>query len=242
MIDMPHLPQLPQGLRVYAIGDIHGRVDLLDQLNEKIQADLAVADCERVITIFLGDYVDRGPNSAEVIERLATGQFPGEILPLRGNHEAVFLDFLSNPEVFGSWRRFGGLATLSSYGVDVSDAMRGRGFEDARLSLLENLPKHHKAFLESTKKSATIGDFFFCHAGVRLGVALDLQSEKDLLWIRDDFLDQEAPFEKFIIHGHTPVIVPEALPNRINIDTGAYLSDKLTAVVIEGDASRFLQT
>ena len=164
----------PPGMRIYAVGDIHGREDLLSELAELIARDCANAPDE-VITVTLGDYVDRGPHSAAVIERLASANFPTRLLTLRGNHEDMLLQFLAEPEALDHWRRNGGLETLHSYGVDVSRAMRGAGYEAVRDAFVEALPSTHRRFLEATELSATIGDYFFCHAGVRPGVALERQ-------------------------------------------------------------------
>ena len=233
------LPSTPEGTRVYAIGDVHGRDDLLGELAGLIERDCANAPAEAV-TLLLGDYVDRGPHSAAVVKRLAAGRFPTRIRALRGNHEAMLLSFLADPTVLGFWRWNGGLETLVSYGVDVSRAMRGEGYEAARDALITTLPAAHRRFLEETELSASIGDYFFCHAGVRPGAPLDRQSAEDLLWIRDDFLSCGRPFGKIVVHGHTPVASPDIRANRINIDTGAFATSVLTCLVLEGDERRFL--
>lgn len=234
-------PSLPSGARLYAVGDIHGRLDLLDALAEQIRADLVCAPPE-VMTIFLGDYVDRGPASAGVLDRLSRGDFPTPIYALRGNHEDVFMRFLDDETVLEDWRGFGGIETLQSYGVDVMDAIRRGGYGLARKSLLDRMPREHRSFLEQTRFAASLGDYFFCHAGVRPGVALKSQKPKDLLWIREDFLRHEGSWGQIIVHGHTPVPRPEVLPNRINVDTGAFASSILTALVLEGRERRFLST
>ena len=232
---------LPSGVRIYAVGDIHGRLDLLDALAEQIRADLISAPPE-VMTIFLGDYVDRGPASAGVLDRLSRGDFPTPIYALRGNHEEVVLRFLDDATVLEGWRGFGGIDMLRSYGVDVTDAIRGAGYDLARKSLLARMPPEHRLFLEQTRFAASLGDYFFCHAGVRPGVPLKRQNPKDLLWIREDFLRHKGSWGQFIVHGHTPVPRPEVLPNRINVDTGAFASSILTALVLEGPERRFLST
>jgi serine/threonine protein phosphatase 1 len=239
--DRPVAASLPEGLRVYAIGDIHGRLDLLSDLAHQIDDDLQTAS-GIAITIFLGDYVDRGPNSAGVIECLARGNFPTEFMALRGNHEDVMLKFLDDSSVLSSWRNFGGLETLHSYGVDVGPAMRGVGYESLRLDLLERMPEWHRQFLDATVLSASFGDYFFCHAGARPGVPLEQQEARDLLWIRNEFLDFQGNWDKVVVHGHTPVAEPDTQPNRINIDTGAFASSVLTAIVLEGSRRRFLST
>jgi len=229
----------PEGMRVYAIGDVHGRDDLLAELGGLIGRDCATARGE-VLTLLLGDYVDRGPNSAAVVERLAAGRFPTSFQALRGNHEAILLRFLADASVLEFWRSYGGLETLHSYGVDVSAAMRGEGYEAARDAFSDALPDAHRAFLEATELSATFGDYFFCHAGVRPGTPLSDQSEEDLLWIRDGFLSHERSFGKIVVHGHTPVAGPEVKANRINVDTGAFATSTLTCLALEGEDRRFL--
>ena len=234
-------PSLPPGARIYAVGDVHGRLDLFDALAAQIRADLVSAPPE-VMTIFLGDYVDRGPASAGVLDRLSHGDFPTPIYALRGNHEETLLRFLDDGTVLDDWRRFGGIETLQSYGVDVTEAIRGAGYDLARKSLLARMPPEHRLFLEQTRLAASLGDYFFCHAGVRPGVALQSQNPKDLLWIREDFLRHKGSWSQIIVHGHTPVPRPEVLPNRINVDTGAFASSILTALVLEGRERRFLST
>lgn len=232
---------LPAGLRIYAIGDVHGRSDLLANLASQIFDDLSTAPASS-LTIFLGDYIDRGRDSAGVVDRLARGDFPTPFCALRGNHEDILLRFLEDETLLEAWRKFGGLETLHSYGVNVGDAMRGRGYDVARTALIERMPEAHRRFLEGTGMSATHGDYFFAHAGARPGAPLHKQSAEDLLWIRDDFLRWPGSWEKIVVHGHTPVPAPEVKPNRINIDTGAFATSVLTALVLEGAERRFLQT
>ncbi|MBX3528883.1 MAG: serine/threonine protein phosphatase, partial [Rhodoblastus sp.] len=176
-------PKVPPRLRIYAIGDIHGRFDLLQALTVQIAEDLAEGHPEHVLTIFLGDYVDRGPQSASVIAELSAGRFPTPIVALRGNHEEMFLQFLSTPDILDSWRRYGGLETLHSYGVDVADAMRGSGYAKAQGALVAKLPSAHADFLQSTQTHDSWGDYYFCHAGVKPHVPLEAQTGDDLYWI-----------------------------------------------------------
>ncbi len=232
----------PEGLRIYAIGDIHGRLDLLDRLAGKVRDDLEQRCCDEAVAVFLGDYIDRGPDSSGVAERLAAGDFPTPIVALRGNHEAQLLNCLENGEAIGSWRHYGGLETLVSYAVDVKDVMRGQGYGAARDALRRNLPAKHREFFEQTRLSWSLGDYFFCHAGVRPSAPLAEQDERDLLWIREEFLAHRGPFEKIVVHGHTPAPEPEIEPNRIGIDTGAYATGVLTCLVLEGQTRRFLST
>ncbi|RBP07351.1 serine/threonine protein phosphatase 1 [Roseiarcus fermentans] len=233
----PPLADVPEGMRIYAVGDVHGRDDLLEEIATAIERDLASAPSE-VVTVLLGDYVDRGPESASVLERLASGRFPTPVQALRGNHEQMLLQFLNDPPELEIWRRNGGLETLHSYGVDVSTVMRGHGYEQARDALLAAIPSKHLEFLSSTQPSATYGGYFFCHAGVRPRIPLALQRAEDLMWIRDGFLQSRRLFEKVVVHGHTPVARPDFRVNRINIDTGAFATSVLTCLVLEGAERR----
>jgi len=225
---------LPGGSRVYAIGDIHGRADLLEILLARINADYASRPCARAFTVFLGDYIDRGPSSKEVLNLLLERKGIMEAVFLRGNHETFVPRFLNDPAVLDEWRLCGGLQTLVSYGLkpsinpDVSE----------RLDLAEQLracmPEAHLEFLESLDLSFACGDFLFVHAGIRPGIPVQKQKEEDLLWIREEFLSCEQQFERFVVHGHTPVHAPDFRSNRINIDTGAFATGRLTCIVIEG--------
>jgi serine/threonine protein phosphatase 1 len=240
-VDKSANSSIPAGIRVYAIGDIHGRADLLDLLAHQIESELGNAP-ERVVTIFLGDYIDRGLESATVIDRLVRGDFPTPFVALKGNHEQIMLDAFEDESVFDSWRRYGGLETLASYQVDVSEVMRGRNFARAREELAEKVPNSHRNFLNALQPSHEIGDFFFCHAGVRPGLPLRKQREDDLIWIRQDFLSNVDFHGKIVVHGHTPVENPDIRSNRINLDTGAYMTNKLSCLALEGSTKRLLST
>jgi serine/threonine protein phosphatase 1 len=226
--------------RVYAIGDIHGRLDLLERAIAAIGRDVDRHGGE-ALTVTLGDYIDRGPASRGVIERLAINPFPTSHIALKGNHETLLEAFLSDPGGGEHWRRLGGLETLHSYGVPVADLMLGRNYAEASQRLREALPPHHLDFLRSLKTSHSHGCYFLCHAGVRPGVPLDRQSDHDLMWIREEFLSSTVDFGKMIVHGHTPVETPDVRHNRINIDTGAFASGRLTCVVLEESGPRFLE-
>ena len=228
--------------RLYVIGDIHGRSDLLDRITQKISRDLVDSPAQSAVTVTLGDYFDRGPDSRGVLDRLARNPFPTPHVALKGNHEELFEAFLQDPDIGPKWRHLGGLETLHSYGVSVGSVMRGKGFEEASNALAEKVPKEHFAFLSSLKLSIATPRYFLCHAGVRPGVPLDRQEASDLLWIREQFLNSTHNFGKIVVHGHTPVERPEVLPNRINIDTGAFVTGCLTCVVLEGGLHRFLTT
>lgn len=232
----------PEGVRIYAIGDIHGRADLLDRLAQRVEEDLRTGAYDRVFTVFLGDYVDRGLDSRGVIDRLARRDFPTPIVTLRGNHEEVLLRYLDDPALLDQLVAFGGLTTFASYGVDAGREMTRGGAPAVLKAFLERLPDSHRRFLEETALSAEYGDYFFCHAGVRPHVPLARQDPGDLMWIRYEFLGYRGAFEKVIVHGHTPHARVENLPNRINLDTHAYKSGVLTAAVLEGRQRRFIDT
>lgn len=234
-----YVPDLPEGVRIYVVGDVHGRFDLLCALQDKISADASGA--ARIIEIYLGDYIDRGPQSREVIDLLiGLTRDRRERIFLKGNHEETLLKFLNDPQILASWRQFGGVETLHSYGVDLSVLRDEQGYEQIQKEFAARFSASHRGFFQSLQTSATIGGYFFVHAGVRPGVPLEEQKEEDLMWIRQDFLESRANHGKVIVHGHTPVEQPEIWPNRINIDTGAYLSNKLTCLVLEGQEKRVL--
>jgi len=232
--------RVPDGIRVYCVGDIHGRDDLLREMAERVAADLKVFSCEHAVTVFLGDYVDRGLGSMRVVEQLARGEWPSSMITLAGNHEDLLMAFLENDGVLAAWRSLGGLETLHSYGVNVGLAMAGRDFRAVQAAFAAGFPEHHRQFLEMLNVSTTIGDYFFCHAGVRPGVPLDRQDRNDLLNIREPFLSSKGEHGKLVVHGHTPSVAPEIRPNRIGIDTAAYATGRLTCLILEEDQRRFL--
>ena len=233
---------LPPGQRIYAIGDIHGRADLLERLAGQIADDLRRQPAEEALTICLGDYIDRGPKSAGVLEMLARNCFPTPAVFLRGNHEEMLAEFLLDATSLDHWRKYGGLETLNSFGLDVREAMVGRGYAGLQAQFAKALPPASLAFLNNAGLSFTLGDYFFCHAGVKPEVRLDRQQAGNLLWIREEFLESTANFGKMIVHGHTPVAKPDIRPNRINLDTGAFATGVLTCGVFEGEEVRFVST
>jgi serine/threonine protein phosphatase 1 len=233
--------RVPDGIRVYCVGDIHGRDDLLEEMAGRVKTDMESRSFDDVVTVFLGDYVDRGLGSMPVVERLSRGGWPTAIVALAGNHEDLLLAFLEDATVLEAWRSLGGLETLHSYGVNVRSAMAGRDFGTIQQAFVARLPEGHRYFLQNLKVSTTIGDYFFCHAGVRPGVPLDRQDRDDLLTIRAAFLSSEAEHGKVVVHGHTPSVAPEVRPNRIGIDTAAFATNRLTCLVLEQDQRRFLQ-
>ena len=239
MVTISH-PIVLDRTRIYVIGDIHGRLDLLDRMVDHISRDLDANPCSDCMTVTLGDYIDRGPDSRGVLDRLVRNPFPTDFIALKGNHEALLEMFLDDPAVAEHWRRLGGLETLHSYGVPVSNLMMGANYERAARQLQAAVPDEHFRFLASLKTSIIAARYFLCHAGVRPGIPLERQSVEDLLWIRDEFLNSTVDFGRIVVHGHTPSERPEVLPNRINIDTGAFATGRLTCVVLERAEPRFL--
>jgi serine/threonine protein phosphatase 1 len=233
---------LPAGLRIYAIGDIHGRFDLLRELVAEIRNDLKQGRPDRVIEIFLGDYVDRGPQSREIIEWLIeTPPITGERICLLGNHEDILLHALDDTSAMANWLYNGGGETLLSYGVKV----RGFGGESSLIELQQGfraaLPGSHLEFLAGLRRVVDFAPYLFVHAGIRPGRAIEDQDLEDLVWIREPFLHSDADFGSIVVHGHTPAMHPEVRKNRINIDTGAVFSGCLTCAVLEDTKLRFLQ-
>ncbi len=234
-------PSVPASRRVYAVGDIHGHSEKLRRLLGKILAEAEVWR-GRTELIFVGDYVDRGPDSRGVIELLL--DLPKTVTAhfIRGNHEQALLDFLSDPSDYPVWHRFGADETLLSYGVQPPDVSTISELRDARTRFAAALPARHKQFFAALVPSVTIGDYHFVHAGVRPGVPLSRQTDQDLMWIREEFLLSEEKHGKIIVHGHTPYPEPVQRPNRIGVDTGVYITGRLTALCLEGDRRRFLQS
>ena len=233
-------PRVPAGVRIYAVGDIHGRADLLDALLKRIDADLEQNPISVGIEVYLGDYIDRGPASQEVIDRLVTRNRTFRAVFLKGNHEEYLTRFTINPPVLDEWQQFGGLETLRSYGIVPPIKVGADAHAQLAAAFRQALPASHRKFFDNLRLSFTCGDFFFVHAGVRPGIPLTKQREEDLLWIRQDFLLCEEEFSKIIVHGHTPMLEPDIRPNRINIDTGAYATGRLTCLKLEDDRIDFI--
>jgi serine/threonine protein phosphatase 1 len=228
---------LSEGCRVFAIGDVHGHLGLLEAMLEAIAAeDARRPPATWSVEVFLGDVIDRGPESRGVVDLLlATPGGGRHRICLRGNHEDCLLHFLDDPAILMDWRAYGGLETLASYGVARRPLTSFEDLDAVRIEFAEKLPEAHKRFFENTWMFYQDGGFFFSHAGVRPGVALDHQAAEDLLYIRDPFISATALFEKRVVHGHTPVAAVDIRPNRINVDTGAYATGRLSCAVIEGD-------
>ncbi|MEM0986063.1 MAG: metallophosphoesterase family protein [Pseudomonadota bacterium] len=234
----------PNGMRIYAVGDIHGRADLLRRLMKLIEEDAAEAPELRKVIVFVGDYVDRGFQSRDVIEYLASGVLDQyETHFLKGNHEQAFEMFLSDPTFGPEWARFGGSETLMSYGIQPPRSKTDKfGWEEVCAKLNQALPLEHRRFLNGLLMFKELGDYLFVHAGLRPGLSLAEQNERDFLWIREDFINDTGAFDRMIVHGHTPVTEPYRDYRRIGIDTGAYLTGKLTAAVLAADDVQFIST
>lgn len=238
-----HLPAGPPGFRAYVIGDVHGRLDLLKNLLAQIHEELDRNPVKQALLVFVGDLIDRGPNSAQVIERLRTYTHR-RVRPvfLLGNHEEVLLRVLQgDAELLAKWRWFGGTECLQSYGLNTELLSRMNDL-DALDAVRSSIPRRHVQFLESFSDTCRFGDYLFVHAGIRPGVAIDEQAQSDLRWIREPFLLDDTDHGMIVVHGHTISELIEEKPNRIGIDTGAYRTGVLTALAIEGSNRWFLQT
>lgn len=235
-------PSLPEGERVYAIGDIHGRLDLLDSLVAKIEEDNARRPKASVRLILLGDLIDRGPHSREVVERARAGIRWARLEAIMGNHEAVMLDVLDgNRDALSNWLRFGGRETMISWGVPEQLIETGT-LEDIERAIREAVSSDDLQWMRRMRSFLRIGDYYFVHAGVRPDLPLSKQIDDDRLWIREEFLESRKKLEAMIVHGHSIQPEVEELTNRIGIDTGAYKTGRLTAIGLEGSARWFIAT
>ena len=227
-------------IRVAAVGDLHGRIDLLRRLGTQLD-ELTQDPSKRLVEIYLGDYIDRGGNANLVVEYLThrIRLTDREVICLRGNHEQMMLAALESDKDFLSWLSFGGPTTLVSYGVSPPKGQADVGAK--RAAFRAALPLHHLDFLRSLTVSHARGGFFFVHAGVRPGKPLDQQSATDMLWIRERFMGSNADFGAVVVHGHTPVPKPQFRPNRIGIDTGAYQSGRLTCLLVTSESVSILE-
>jgi len=236
-------PRGPTGQRAYVVGDVHGRLDLLEQLLDQIHRDLEARRPDKVLVAFLGDLIDRGPSSAQVVERLRTYRHDG-VRPifLLGNHEEVLLRLVrGETDLISGWLKFGGAQCLESYGADPL-AIASAPPETALASIRQAIPAGHVEFLRSFADTCRFGDYLFVHAGIRPGVALDQQRQSDLRWIREPFLLDDSDHGFVVVHGHTITNGTDERPNRIGIDTGAYRTGTLTALAIEDDQRWYLDT
>jgi serine/threonine protein phosphatase 1 len=238
-------PTIPDGRRVYAIGDIHGRADLLDALLAKIDEDRAGGGFDgKPMLVFIGDYIDRGLQSRAVIDRaLATAEEGFEPIYLKGNHEAALLAFLDRPDTGSAWFALGGAETLFSYGVPApKPGAPSTELRFASRALRAAMPHTHLRFFARLRLHAQIGDYLFVHAGLRPGEPLEKQTETDLLEIRQPFLKSRKRWPFVVVHGHTPIDSVTKDQRRIAIDTGAYATGKLSAVRLQGTLMEVLTT
>lgn len=230
----------PEETVVYAIGDVHGRLDLLLRMHGTIAEDRKRRGMDDWRIVHLGDHVDRGPDSKGVLDFLAdAADEDSRNILLAGNHDVGMTAFLKEPDPAGLFIRYGGIETARSYGVELDPASAER-LAEGHKALLEALPGRHRGLLDDLRLSVTLGDFFFCHAGIMPGVPLAAQQPMDLIWIRDRFLNHSGPHPKVVVHGHTPVREADVRPNRVNVDTGAYFTGRLTALVIDGAEKQIL--
>lgn len=233
---------LPKNICIYAIGDIHGRADLLHQLHGMISEDAEKYPNHKRIVIYLGDYIDRGNASKQVIDQLlnpALNNFHS--IYLRGNHENMLIEFLNDLGRGELWFMNGGLETLKSYNISLS-LLNELNYQKLKDLLLEKMPPEHITFFQTLKTHYSEGPYFFCHAGINPNLPLDKQNDEDLMWIREPFLHSKKDFGKIVVHGHTVSQKPTLLPNQIGVDTGAVFTDRLTCVVLTDKEPYFLGT
>jgi serine/threonine protein phosphatase 1 len=240
--------RVPEDVRIYTVGDVHGRHDLLVKLFDQISADAAAAPEKKMELIFLGDYIDRGLYARQTLDWLidlptTPAGVKFRVTCLRGNHEAMLLDFLTHPENGQMWLEHGAYETLLSFGIKLSSPRpKAETFRHLAEQLQLKLQGKYLEFLSNRGLARTVGDYFFCHAGIEPGQPIKSQKAQNLLWIRDKFLLSEKRYEKIIVHGHSIASLPDVRPNRIGIDTGAYGTGRLTALVLYGNNRRFLST
>ena len=238
----PVTPKLPPGMRLYAIGDIHGSLLPLQQLHEMILQDADGFPGQKVL-VYLGDYIDRGEHSCEVIDLLLDKPLTDfEIIHLLGNHEQTLLDFLRHPRAVAAWLTYGGRATLKSYGVSLEPEFTRPDLERLRDDFAYQFPQRHLEFFQDMQLFYVAGSYCFVHAGIRPGTILPEQRNEDLLWIRDDFTRSHVRHEHIVVHGHSITTEVDWNANRIGIDTGAFHTGVLSCLVLEGEQQRLLQT
>lgn len=243
---MTRTHSIPENMRVYAIGDIHGRADLLDHMHELIAIDMVRKPVEMPVVVYLGDYIDRGLESYRTLDTLVNRLELSDNVHrsfLMGNHEYAILNFMKSPLSAQNWLHWGGVQTLESYGIEVDPKQFSSGYLVKLGEHLRNaMPEYHIDFLNSLSLKKEFGDYLFVHAGVHPDKGLEDQSREDLLMIREPFLSSVKPLSKCIVHGHTISEHPEVRPFRIGIDTGAYYTGVLSCAVLEASDIRFLQT
>jgi serine/threonine protein phosphatase 1 len=236
------MPNLANNICIYAVGDIHGRADLLHQLHNLISQDAEKYPNHQRIIIYLGDYIDRGHQSKQVVDQLINPHLNHfHSIYLRGNHENMLMEFLNDLNRGELWFMNGGLETLKSYNISLS-LLNELNYQKLKDLLLEKLPPEHITFFQALKTHHIEGPYFFCHAGVNPDIPLNKQNDEDLMWIRDPFLHSKKEFGKIVVHGHTVSQKPTLLPNQIGVDTGAVFTDHLTCVVLTDKAPYFLST
>lgn len=237
--DVRQAPSIPSGERVYAVGDIHGRADLFEELITVIEQDDASRGPAHTTVVLLGDLIDRGHDSAAVVDRARQWGARREVQFIQGNHEEMLLVSRNDVDAMRGFLKFGGLETLLSYGVDP-EAAASAEIEDLQRMMNEAIPQDDFDFLDSFKKMVRVGDYVFVHAGVRPDTPLEFQSGRDCRWIREPFLSHRGDFGGFVVHGHTITHKPDVCANRIGIDTGAFLHGTLTAIGLQGQDRWFL--
>ncbi|MEO5706547.1 MAG: metallophosphoesterase family protein [Alteraurantiacibacter sp.] len=235
-----HQPAVPAGQRVYAIGDIHGRLDLFNALIAAIEVDDAEATPARSTVILLGDLVDRGPDSAGVVRRARQWQDAREVRILAGNHEEMFLKSFDSTDMLRHFLRHGGRQTIHSYGVDRR-TLSAADIDEVQDLMCAAVPQVDRDYITGFEDLIVLGDYVFVHAGIDPEVSIHEQRVSDLRWIREPFLSHSEPYELIVVHGHTISEAPELRGNRIGIDTGAYASGRLTALVLEGTTRRLIE-
>jgi calcineurin-like phosphoesterase family protein len=233
-------PPAPDGWTIYVIGDIHGRADLLKNIHRGIDAAKVSAGATESIEVYLGDYIDRGPRSADVLSELIDRSKARRTAFLRGNHEQLLLDFVDGKSLLGQWKAVGALPTLLSYGLPARLLAGDTPEAEVREALRQRLPTAHLDFLAVTGSYVRMPPYLMVHAGLRPGVRLEHQQAADILGIRNDFLDYEGDLGYLVVHGHTPVEEPDFRPNRINIDTGAFATNRLTCLRIDANGPSLL--
>ena len=233
---------IPQGQRLYAVGDVHGRLDLLDQLLNLIERDNEARGPAQVTLILLGDLIDRGPDSKGVVARVRAGVAWARVVALMGNHESIMLDALDGKrDVLGSWLRFGGRQTLASWGVEQTVLDNGT-LDEILGAARKAVAGDERAWIGRMRRTLRIGDYLFVHAGIRPDIPFDKQLDEDCLWIREEFLKSRKNHGAMIVHGHSISAAVEERANRIGLDTGAYASGRLTALGLEGRHRWFLES